>query len=123
MSFETGMVTKLQEISGLKVYPNYAQEGTATPYVIYIKEDTEYERSISGVNSVLDEVTYELNLIHDTKALCESFADQIETKMLSMFQFEIGSEYIQDVEIENRYSQYEPEIEKHREIMRIKIYY
>ncbi len=123
MSFETGMVTALQTITGLKVYPNYAQEGTATPYIIYTKDNTEYERTLEDVDSKLDGITFELNLIHDTKALTDSFAELVEAKLLSLYNTTTGGEYIQDVEILNRFSQYEPEINKHREVIEVKIYY
>lgn len=123
MSFETGMVAKLQEIAGLKVFPNYAQEGTTTPYLIYTKDNTEYNRSLEGVDSKLDDITFELNLIHDTKALTDSFAEQVEAKILSLYNTTVGGEYVQDVEILNRFSQYEPIIDKHREIIEVKITY
>lgn len=121
MSFETGMVAKLQEIVGLTAWAEYAEESTPTPYIVYTKDSTEYERVLDGVSSVLDSITFELNLICDRKSICDSFAELVEAKLLTLFNTTVGGEYIQDIEILNRFSQYEPIINKHREIIEIKV--
>jgi hypothetical protein len=123
MGFETGLVNKLQEISGLKVFPDFAQEGTATPYIIYTRDNTEYERVIGDINPTLDGVTYELNLIVDKKSECESYGTQVESKLRELYATTTGGKYIQDIDILKRFTQWESEIEKYREIIEFTVYY
>ena len=119
MSLEIGIVTALQTISGLKVYPNYVQEGTATPYVRYEKSNVDYDRTLEGVISVLNNDMYEFNVITDTKSQLVTYSDAIYDKLNSLWHTTVGGEYIQDVETLNRLSMYEADINKHGEIMEI----
>jgi hypothetical protein len=123
MAFETGLVDKLQEISGLKVFPNYAQEGTSTPYLVYIRDNTEYERILNSINPTLDAVMYELNLIVDSKSDAESYGTQVESKVRELFQTTTGGNYVQDVDITNRFTMWEEQIEKYRERIEVTFYY
>ena len=119
MSIETGIVTALQEISGLKVYPNYTQEGTVTPNVQYEKTNVDYDRTLEGVTSVLNNDMFEFNLITDTKSDLVTDSDAIYSKLLSLWNTTTGGEYLQDIDVINRLSKYEADINKHGEVMEI----
>ena len=123
MAFETGLVDKLQEITNLKVYPEYAQEGTATPYVVYTRQNTEYERKLEDVEPTLDGVIFELHLITDSKSDAVSYGDSIETKLREMFLTTVGGKNVQDVDIINRFTQWETAVEKYREVIEFTVYY
>lgn len=123
MNIETGIVTALQTISGLGVYPSYVQEGRVTPYVEYAKTNIDYDRSLEGVASMLNNDMFEFNVITDTKSQLVTYGDAIQDKLLSLWNTTVGGEYIQDVEILNRLSKYEADINKHGEIMEVTISY
>ena len=78
---------------------------------------------MNSINPTLDAVMYELNLIADSKSDCETYGTQIETKVRELFQTTVGGEYVQDVEITNRFTLWEEQIEKYRERIEVKFYY
>lgn len=115
------MVTLLKTIA--PTYPNYAAEGQTAPYMVYTKDSTEYERVLDGVDSAIDSITYQFDIIVGRKADTVTYGDQVENKLLSMWNTTVGGKIIQDVEIINRLTDYQNEIEKYREIIEIKVSY
>lgn len=126
MNFEQALRAELVTLSGLsnKVFPLNAPEGTATPFVVYAKANTDYIKSMDGTQ-LIRQGRYDIDVLAQTYSALQDQIVAIKNKILS-FEGRIigtGGPFVQSVQILNLIEMYENQVQFYRGSFEIIFYY
>lgn len=102
MDFEQGLTVELSAIAGLtgKVFPLVAEQGTQTPYLVYLLGGNDRVKTLSGHDGLV-ESQYQLDLYHSTYANLKALKRLVIANLKTYILCNIGGTgpLIQQVEI------------------------
>lgn len=127
MTFEEALRTELITVKELnnKVFPLVAPEKTVTPYLVYRRGLTDFEKTLAGISRGKVDGSYELVLVTDNYSDIQRISSGVIDKLISFLGREIGfsGPCISNMTVKIIGDTYEPEIDKFRCDMQISISY
>jgi hypothetical protein len=108
-----------------KVFPLVAPKDTKAPYLVYRRGVTEYDKTLGGISRLKTNGIYELVLIADNYSDIERMSGSAVDKLVSFLGREVGDSDIKvrNITVKVIGDSYEPEIEKYRCDLEIKVNY
>lgn len=126
MDLEQSLHYELASISGLstKVFPNTSQQGTTTPYCVYVLVSTDREQELTGHNGMV-EARFDIHILHKTYANLKSLMDLVIAKLKTFNLRTIGQNgvFIQQAEIDNEFENFQPNIEVYQGTIEVILYF
>jgi hypothetical protein len=112
MSVEVAIAAALNTLVGSRVYPNIAQQGATTPYIVYTDVSSIPDSSICGTTEDTERL-YQIDIYHLNHSDLRALRRQVFAALEAMDQIEL---------IDSWSGEYEPDTRLHRCLMRVRFY-
>jgi hypothetical protein len=126
MDLEQAFVVELAALTGLsgKVFPIYAQEGTAAPYCTYEQDDEENTEKLDGHDTLIT-ARYQINCYQSTYSGLVTLYNSILAEIKTWQQTTLGASgpFIQSCTIQNALKTYDHEVKLYQGSIDIEITY
>lgn len=116
--------TNIPALSG-NVYPTNAPEGVTKPYLVYVRSDTDKERTLEGYTGK-QAINYMFSVMAANYADMKTAYAAVESMLEAMARTSIGETnniYVEDLVINDMTETYEYELKAHRGIIDFTIYF
>jgi hypothetical protein len=127
MNFDEALRAELITIPALnnKVFPLFAFKDTTEPYLVYRRGLVDFEKTLSGTSKSKIEANYELVLVTESYAELQKNSSDVVEKIVSFLDREIGDSgpHIRNLTLRITGDTYEPEIDKFRCDLELKVSY
>ena len=120
-TFEEALVNEIKSI--VKIFPLFAQQGTATPYSTYRLITDERERTLNENHTGNIEEVYQIDIFDKTYSSVKTLKTSVINKLKAIARTTISSVYIQDLAIMNTFTMYEDDTQIYRAMIEFKVFY
>lgn len=105
-----------------EIYPTNAPEDATKPYLVYMRITTNKIKTLEGLTGK-EYLSFMFNIMAQKYSEMKSLTKQVEDFLLSLPGTQIGSYYVEDIDINNISEQYEFELKVNRGIIDFTIYF
>lgn len=126
MDIEQSICYELGTITGFanKVFPNASKQGTVTPYCVYVLTNTTREQELTGHNGLV-EARFDIYILENGYSKLKSSMALFINKLKTLNNSNIGIDgvFLQQLDIENEYETYQPNVDLYQGTIEIVAYY
>ena len=105
-----------------EIYPTNAPENATKPYLVYMRITTNKIKTLEGLTSK-EYLSFMFNIMAQKYSEMKFLTKRVEDFLASLPGKQIGSYYIEDVDINNVHEQYEFDLKVNRGIVDFTIYF
>jgi len=111
----------IPEFAG-EIYPTNAPENATKPYLVYMRITTNKIKTLEGLTGK-EYLSFMFNVMAPKYSDMKSLVEKVEDFLISLPGTQIGSYYVEDIDINNISEQYEFELKVNRGIIDFTIYF
>lgn len=105
-----------------EIYPTNAPEDATKPYLVYMRINTTKIKTLEGLTGK-EYLSFMFNVMAPKYSDMKSLVEKVEDFLISLPGTQIGSYYVEDIDINNISEQYEFELKVNRGIIDFTIYF
>jgi len=120
-SLEKALVNEIKSI--VKIFPIFAQQGTATPYSTYILITDDRQRTLNENHTGNIEEVHQIDIFSNTYSSLKTLKTSVINKLKAIARTTISSVYVQDLAVTNTFTLYEDDTQLYRAMIEFKTYY